>query len=411
MSNPRRERKGRLRNFPAMTRIHSGNGTRNPALHQGRIRLQQPMRTWSLPMGRIFGVELRIHFLFLLLFPFISFSERADHLNVSPERLTALVAILLASAVAHEVGHALVEKMSGAPRRAVVLFPIGGITVFDETQPEISPDWKRDTRIALSGPATSLLIAGLVALASRIAVPEAPLWRDPALTSTNLPHAAVWANLWLAAINLLPAYPLDGGRVLRAYFGRTMDPVVATRRAVSIGRGFAAAFFLAGIWNSWFLLIGSFLFIATQIEERSAVFHSVLETVRLEDIMLTDFATLSPADTLEDALEKAVHCLQDDFPVIRGSDMVGVVSRQKILQTLRSEGNGYVQSVMSRMFDVAPRSETLAAAFRKLSARNTSILPVVDEQQLVGIVTLQNLMHSMALLAETRKLRNAALEP
>jgi CBS domain-containing protein len=231
------------------------------------------------------------------------------------------------------------------------------------------------------------------------------------LASTNLPHAALWANLWLAAINLLPAYPLDGGRVLRAYFGRTMDPVVATRRAVSIGRGFAAAFFLAGIWNSWFLLIGSFLFIAAQIEERSAVFHSVLETVRLEDIMLTDFATLSPADTLEDALEKAVHCLQDDFPVIRGSDMVGVVSKQKILQTLRSEGNGYVQSVMSRMFDVAPRSETLAAAFRKLSAHNTSILPVVDEQQLVGIVTLQNLMHSMALLAETRKLRNAALEP
>ena len=145
-------------------------------------------------------------------------------------------------------------------------------------------------------------------------------------------------------------------------------------------------------------------------EDRSAVFQSVLETVHLEDIMLTDFATLSPADTLEDALEKAVHCLQDDFPVIRGADMVGVVSKQKILQTLRSEGNGYVQSVMNRLFDVAPRSETLASAFRKLSARNLSILPVVENQQLVGIVTLQNLMHSMALLAETRKLRKTALE-
>ena len=321
-----------------------------------------------------------------------------------------MTGILLASAVAHEVGHALAEKLAGAPRRAVVLFPIGGVTVFDEAKPEVAPDWKRDARIALAGPATSLLLAGIAALVSRIAVPQASLWPDPALTSTNLPHAVVWANLWLAAINLLPAYPTDGGTVLRAYFSRTLDPAVATRRAVSIGRGFAAAFFLAGIWNTWFLLIGGFLFVAAQIEERSAVFHSVLETVRLEDIMLTDFATLSPADTLEDALEKAVHCLQDDFPVIRGSDMVGVVSRQKILQTLRSEGNGYVQSVMSRIFDIAPKSETLAAAFRKLSARNASILPVVDQQQLVGIVTLQNLMHSMALLAETRKLRNAALE-
>jgi len=89
--------------------------------------------------------------------------------------------------------------------------------------------------------------------------------------------------------------------------------------------------------------------------------------------------------------------------------MVGVVSKQKILQTLRNDGNGYVQSVMNRIFDIAPKSETLASAFRKLSARNASILPVVHDQQLVGIVTLQNLMHSMGLLAETRKLRNAAL--
>jgi CBS domain-containing protein len=166
----------------------------------------------------------------------------------------------------------------------------------------------------------------------------------------------------------------------------------------------------AGWWNYWFSIIGIFLFIAAQIEDRSAVFRSVLETVRLEDIMLTDFATLSPADTLEDALDKAVHSLQDDFPVIRGADMVGVVSRQKILQTLRREGNGYVQAVMNRLFDVAQKTESLSSAFRKHSARNLSIIPIVENQQLVGIVTLQNLMHSMALLAETRKLRKTALE-
>jgi crotonobetainyl-CoA:carnitine CoA-transferase CaiB-like acyl-CoA transferase len=131
--------------------------------------------------------------------------------------------------------------------------------------------------------------------------------------------------------------------------------------------------------------------------------------VHLEDIMLTDFATLSPADTLEDALDKAVHSLQDDFPVIRGSDMVGVISRQKILEALRVEGNGYVQAVMNRIFEVAQKGESLASAFRKLTARNLSIIPVVEDQRLVGIVTLQNLMHSMALLAESRKLRKQAL--
>jgi len=118
------------------------------------------------------------------------------------------------------------------------------------------------------------------------------------------------------------------------------------------------------------VMIGLFLFFGAQLEERSAVFQSVLQSVRLEEVMLTDFATLSPADTLEDALEKAVHTLQDDFPVVRGSDMVGVVSKQKILEALRAEGNGYVQAVMIRIFEVAAKQESLASAFRKLSANN-----------------------------------------
>ena len=368
------------------------------------------MRTWSIPAGRILGVEIRIHFSFFLLLVYIAFTEHSLRPNASPARGTALTGIILAAVMIHEIGHALLEKLSGAPRRAMVLFPIGGVTIFDEAKPALAFDWRKDVRIAIAGPVVSFAVAGIAAVVAYIAVPQARLWPDPYLSSINLPHAVVWANLWIGGLNLLPGYPLDGGRILRAFFTRSMDPVTATRKAVSIGRGFSLAFFLAGVWNSWFLIIGAFLFIAAQTEERSAVFQSVLETVKLEDIMLTDFATLSPADTLEDALQKAVHCLQDDFPVVRGADMVGVVSRQKLLQTLRSDGNGYVQAVMSRMFDVAPKSETLASAFRKLSARNASILPVVHEQQLVGIVTLQNLMHSMALLAETRKLRNAALE-
>jgi Zn-dependent protease/CBS domain-containing protein len=368
------------------------------------------MRSWSIPAGRIFGVDIRIDLSFVLLLLFIGFMERTAHATGNPARGTLLVAIIFGSVVLHELGHALVGRHSGVPPRAIILMPIGGVTIFDEAQPAIIPDWKRDIKIAVAGPAVNLLVAAISALIFSQSIPNLQLWSDVYVGSNNLPHSLVWVNLWLAAFNLLPAYPLDGGRVLRAFFSRQMDQVSATRRAVSIARGFAVAFFLAGYSNSWFFLIGAFLFIAAQREDRSAVFQSVLETVRLEDIMLTDFATLSPADTLEDALEKAVHCLQDDFPVIRGGDMVGVVSRQKILQALRSEGNGYVQAVMSRVFDVSPKTETLASAFRKLSARNLSILPVVDEQQLVGIVTLQNLMHSMALLAETRKLRKAALE-
>lgn len=370
------------------------------------------MRNWSIPAGRIFGVELRIHLSFVFLLVFVLFTESSSPGSVDPQRSLALVGIIFGCVVLHELGHAMVSRRAGIPAKAIVLLPIGGVTLLDETQP-IDPHaqtWKRDIRIALAGPAVNLaiaLIAGGILISVR---PGMNLWASPYVHSSNLARSLVWCNIWLAAFNLLPAYPMDGGRVLRAVFARTMDSVSATKRAVTIGQTFATLFMLVGmLWNIWLTMIGFFLFLAAQLEERSAVFQSVLETVHLEDIMLTDFATLSPADTLEDALEKAVHSLQDDFPVIRGSDMVGVISRQKILQVLRMEGNGYVQAVMNRIFEVAQKKESLASAFRKLTARNLSIIPIVEDQRLVGIVTLQNLMHSMALLAESRKLRKAAL--
>ena len=133
------------------------------------------------------------------------------------------------------------------------------------------------------------------------------------------------------------------------YFARSMDPAAATRRAVSISHAMAMALMVAGLFsNTWLTMVGIIIFSAAQLEERAVIFQSVLDNVRLEEVMLTDFATLSPADTLEDALDKAVHSLQDDFPVVRGSDMVGVISRQRILEALRMEGNGYVQAVMNK---------------------------------------------------------------
>jgi Zn-dependent protease/CBS domain-containing protein len=319
-----------------------------------------------------------------------------------------------------------VARRFGIRVKSIILLPLGGIAQLDESLPASDPlagdellsrkatklvAWKRDIRIAIAGPLANLLTALVSCGVILVVAPHVDLRTWPFMQIGNLPRSLVWANLYLAGFNLLPAYPMDGGRVLRALFTRRMDPVQATRRAVSIGQAFATLFILVGMLlpNYWLTLVGLFLFIASQMEERSVVFQSVLEKVHLEDIMLTDFATLSPADTLEDALEKAVHSLQDDFPVIRGSDMVGVISRQKILEALRLEGNGYVQAVMNRIFEVAQKGESLASAFRKLTARNLSIIPVVEDQRLVGIVTLQNLMHSMALLAESRKLRKQAL--
>jgi Zn-dependent protease/CBS domain-containing protein len=373
------------------------------------------MRSWSIPIGRLFGVEVRIHLTFLILPMFIFLTQyTANQATANGPRDLALVGLILACVAAHECAHMLAARRYGLIPKAVILLPLTGVALYDESRVDKTQvaalGWKRDVRLALVGPLASLALAGLSAAVISLSG-GTDLWKWPFLQAANLPRSLVWANLYLALFNLMPAYPLDGGRVLRAFLARTLDASSATRRAVSISNAIAMVLMLAGLFSdSWLTMVGVIVFSAAQLEERALVFQSVLDNVRLEEVMLTDFATLSPADTLEDALEKAVHSLQDDFPVVRGSDMVGVISKQRILDALRAEGNGYVQAVMNKIFEVSLRQDSLSSAFRKLTARNSSIIPVVEEERLIGIVTLQNLMHSMALLAESRKLRRDEAE-
>jgi Zn-dependent protease/CBS domain-containing protein len=389
------------------------------------------MRSWSIPIGRLFEVEVRIHPTFLLLFLFVFATDYRAHQSLANgPRDLALVGIILACVAARECAQMLVARRAGMIPKAVILLPLCGVTLFEEKRVEEKRLEEgrlenpragkpalggalgmRDIRLALVGPLTNLVLAFLAAGCALAFIDHPDLWTRPWLQGANLPRSLVWANLYLAALNLLPAYPLDGGRILRAFFLSSLDMPVATRRAVSISNAIAMVFMIAGLFSdTWLTMVGVIVFSAAQLEERAIVFQSVLDNVRLEEIMLTDFATLSPADTLEGALEKAVHSLQDDFPVVRGSDMVGVVSKQRILEALRLEGNGYVQAVMNKIFEVSVRQESLGTAFRKLNSRNSSIIPVVEDERLIGIVTLQNLMHSMTLLAESRKLRRDEAE-
>ena len=368
------------------------------------------MRSWSISVGRLFGVDVRIHLTFLILPVFIYWTDYAiRQQNANGGRDLALVGIILACVGAHECGHLLAARRFGLIPKVVILLPLTGVSLYDETKVQRQTTalmWQREVRLALIGPLVNLAVASLAAAVITGAGTGIDLWKWPFLSPSNLPRSIVWANLYIAGLNLLPAYPLDGGRLVRVFFARTLDPASATRRAVSISSAISMVLIFAGLFSdSWLTMVGVIIFSAAQLEERALVFQSVLENVRLEDVMLTDFATLSPADTLEDALEKAVHSLQDDFPVVRGSDMVGVISRQRILEALRAEGNGYVQAVMSKISEVSLRQDSLGSAFRKLTARSSSIIPVVEDQRLVGIVTLQNLMHSMSLLAESRKLK------
>lgn len=367
------------------------------------------MRSWSIYGGRFLGVEFRIHAVFLLLPALVLVLTSTRPIDPAViVRGAGLILLLLAAVFIHELGHALAARAVKAPMRGAILLPLGGVALADPNPPlPVSPGemLAREIRIAAAGPMVNMFAAGVTGLVITGMRPVAYLWSLPLVGLDALDRSFFWINLFLVAVNLLPAFPLDGGRVFRLWLARKMDFPVATRRAVTLGHLCAAGFMLAGVRSPWMMLVGLALFMATQMEERTVLFQSVVEAVRMEDIMLTHFSTLSPADTLEDALTKAVHSLQDDFPVVNGSDLVGVINRQTIIDRLRREGNGYVQGAMNRAYEIAARSESLASAFRKLTARGLTLIPVVDEERLVGIVTLQNMMHSMGLLAESRRLR------
>jgi len=166
------------------------------------------MRNWSIPAGRIFGVELRIHLTFFFLLIFVWLTESTTHGAANAGRGLALVGIIFGSVVLHELGHALVSMRAGIPAKAIILLPIGGVTLLDETQRPLEPGiltWKRDIRIALAGPLVNIAIAVIAGIVLLAVAPQIHLWAKPYVYSGNLPRSLVWANLGLALFNLLPA--------------------------------------------------------------------------------------------------------------------------------------------------------------------------------------------------------------
>jgi CBS domain-containing protein len=263
--------------------------------------------------------------------------------------------------------------------------------------------------MALAGPVINCATGLALAAAFIGAGGDVKLLAHPWITAAWLLRSMVWMQLGLGVLHLLPAYPLDFGRLLRGSFARNHGISPAGRASTGIGQLLALAAMISGmlLHSPWLIIAGFFIMIGAQIEDQGVFFQSVVDTVRMREVMLTDFATLSPSDTLADALYRCVHSLQEDFPVVRGPELVGIVSRQRIVDALRSDGNGYVQGVMSRAFQVARPEDTLGTTIRRISAgQGLSLIPVTESGRVVGIVSVQNLMSSMSLLAEQRRIES-----
>jgi CBS domain-containing protein/Zn-dependent protease len=350
------------------------------------------------------GVEMRLHAFFPLLAVLCLALSSAEGLG----RGIGLFFVLAAAVFVRETARLLVTAWLGLRLRAVLLLPIGGL--FAYANPESQENANQGAgqfAIALAGPLANAATALVLAATFLGAGGNLKLLGQPLITSANLLRSMVWMQAGLAMLHLVPAYPLDFGRLLRGSFARKHGLAPTGRAATGLSQILALAAMIAGmlLQNYWLIIAGFFIMIGAQIEDQGVFFQTVVDTVQMREVMLTDFATLSPSDTLADALVRCVHSLQEDFPVVRGPQLVGIVSRQRIVDALRNDGNGYVQSVMSRAFQVARPEDTLGTTIRRLTAgRGLALIPVTESGRVVGIVSVQNLMSSMSLLAEQRRI-------
>jgi CBS domain-containing protein len=265
-------------------------------------------------------------------------------------------------------------------------------------------------KLALVGPtanvAGGLLFAGLMMGMSPVFGLTELLGR-PWITPNYLLRSLVWMQILLGAINLLPAFPLDGGRVLRGEFSRAGGGLKRTRLALQMGQVVAIGLIVAGFLmnNLWPMMMGIFVLVGARMEDQGMRLEANVATVRMRDVMLTEFSMISASATLEDAVERATHTLQDVFPVVRGRRLVGAVSRQAIFEALGLSGNGYVQGVMTRSFHTAGAEDSLVRTLERITTGvGAQLVPVVEGERVLGIVTPQNLSQSMGILNQTRRL-------
>ncbi len=358
--------------------------------------------SWSFPIGRLFGSELRIHVTFLLLLGWIAWSGWQAGGTAAAISNTVFVVALFACVIAHEFGHALTARHFGIRTPDITLLPIGGVARL-EKMPE-NP--REEILVALAGPLVNLVIWAVLTLLFGVTSGGAALAGE---TLASLPADLARINLWIALFNLLPAFPMDGGRVLRALLSLRMDRVTATRRAAQAGQVLAFLLGLAGFASGNFILlfIGLFIMMAAGAESSDVAMKSVARGLMARDAMITAFETLSPQDSLEAAGAALIRTTQHEFPVVDPvtGRFLGLLTRQALFSALSaSERAGNVAAVMETDLPRASLMDGLEKVLEKLANGAPAVVVLSPEGGLIGYVTRENVGELM-VMANARRAR------
>ncbi|EKQ54064.1 MAG: Zn-dependent protease [Methanobacterium sp. Maddingley MBC34] len=343
---------------------------------------------YSFKIFSVFNIPVELHISFLLLMALI---YGVALLNLVPGvdlNAALLITLLFVTVVLHELAHSYVAQRYGISIERIVLLPIGGVSAMEE----LPEDPGQEFRIAIAGPLVNFLIAiicyglffGLV-----------PLY--PAIAAFLNYFALV--NVILGAFNLIPAYPMDGGRVLRAFLAGRMSYLQATETAASVGKFLAIFMAVVGIfWNYFLILIALFIYIGADAEYKEIMISTLLEGIKVKEIMTQKVRTVQPETSVGETMEIMFQNKHMGYPVTDGQNLLGIITFNDISRAKKKDENKPVTEFITRDLVVTSPEEPLNDALAKLSQANVGRLPVVENDKLVGIISRTDIMRAMEIL-------------
>jgi Zn-dependent protease len=366
---------------------------------------------WSFKIGRAFGIDLRIHVTFFLIVAWAAYIWGVGYEGGTAGAFygALLISLLFACVVIHEFCHSLMAIHYGGEVASITLLPIGGVSLLKNMPEEpIKELW-----VSLVGPLSNVVIAAVLAvvlavLPNKVGTGSAEEFAD-IITGISLQGLITYLliiNLLLAFFNLLPAFPLDGGRVFRSILAQRMTYVRATRVAVTTGQIFAFILGIAGLLlGAWlWILIAVFIYLGAEQEGAGAEMKTVLSRLKVGQAVTGSPNIISPSDRLSEVVAIVMHAYQEDFPVVEDGKLIGVLTRGNLIAGLHNIGpEAEVGQVMERNFQVVDADDSFAAVYEKINQSGVKAVPVIHEGRLIGMVTLEHLSEVFMLLSATDK--------
>ncbi|HMB25154.1 MAG: site-2 protease family protein [Chloroflexota bacterium] len=356
---------------------------------------------WQWKLGTFAGIDVFVHATFLLLIGWIGYSYWLQYETVAKvvEGILFILALFLC-VVLHEYGHALTARRYGIKTRDITLYPIGGVARLERMPDKpIEELW-----VALMGPAVNVVIAVLLFAYLFVTNSLVPV-NEWAISTGSFLERLMAVNISLVLFNLIPAFPMDGGRVLRALLAMRMEYVRATQVAANIGQGLAFLFGLIGLFNNPFLLfIAFFVWIGASQEASMVQMKNSISGIPVTRAMLTDFKTLSPRDSLAQVVGLLLAGSQHDFPVVDANgNVVGILERDAFIQALSQRGQSVpVVDVMRSNVPSVDSHEMVETALMRLQESGAKTLPVTHGGQFVGLVNSENITEFLMIRSALR---------